>query len=196
MNKPFNLKLSKSGKIISVQNFDTMISGALKGLPQIDSVKKQQIGMQFAKSFGPNAFKESLETGAAIFPANAVAKEETWTVKGKLESPAKAAITIHYQLADVVEGTYLIHGEGTIVTDKVIDPAPVKEPPIKYDLTGSMIADIRVDQATGWINEVKLKQVMMGSMQIPDSPSLPGGLTIPITFNTDVNTTGIGLIKR
>ena len=58
-----------------------------------------------------------------------------------------------------------------------------------YKLNGSLITDIKIDKNTGWINEVKLKQIMKGSIEIQDNPQLPGGMTIPMTFNTDVLTT-------
>ncbi|SHN08474.1 DUF6263 family protein [Mucilaginibacter sp. OK098] len=190
MNKPFNLEMTKTGKIKSVQNIDKMVSEAIKSFPQIDSTKKEQVKAQFMQSFGPNAFKGSIEMGTAIFPDIPVAKEDKWTVKTQLESPAKATVTITYQLADIIEGTYLIHGEGSMVTDKNTEPAHINGLPIKYNLNGSLISDIRVDKATGWISEVKLKQAMMGDMQILDNPQVPGGMTIPMTFNTDVNTTG------
>jgi hypothetical protein len=190
MNKPFNLEMTKTGKIKSVQNIDKMVSGAMKSFPQIDSAKKEQVKAQFMQSFGPNAFKGSIEMGTAIFPDTPVAKEDKWTVKTQLESPAKATVTITYQLADIIEGNYLIHGEGTMVTDKNAAPTHINGLPVKYGLNGSLISDIRVDKTTGWITEVKLKQAMMGDMQILDSPQVPGGMTIPMTFNTDVNTTG------
>jgi hypothetical protein len=190
MNKPFNLEMTKTGKIKSVQNIDKMVSAAMESFPQIDAAKKEQVKAQFMQSFGPNAFKGSIEMGTAIFPDVPVAKEDKWTVKTQLESPAKAAVTINYQLADIIEGTYLIHGEGTIITDKNAGPVQINGLPVKYNLNGSLISDIRVDKATGWINEVKMKQVMMGDMQILDNPQVPGGMTIPMTFNTDVITTG------
>jgi hypothetical protein len=190
MNKPFNLEMTKTGKIKSVLNIDKMVSGAMESFPQINAAKKEQVKVQFMQSFGPNAFKGSIEMGTAIFPDIPVAKEDKWTVKTYLESPAKAAVSVNYQLADVIEGVYLIHGDGTITTDKNAQPTHINGMPVKYNLNGSLISDIRVDKTTGWINEVKLKQVMMGNMQILDNPSVPGGMSIPISFNTDVNTTG------
>ncbi|MDB5087281.1 MAG: hypothetical protein JWR09_1275, partial [Mucilaginibacter sp.] len=154
MDKPFNLEMTKTGKIKSVQNIDKMVSEAIKSFPQIDSTKKEQVKAQFMQSFGPNAFKGSIEMGTAIFPDVPVAKEDKWTVKTQLESPAKAAVTITYQLADIIEGIYLIHGEGTMATAKNTEPAHINGLPIKYHLNGSIISDIRVDKATGWISEV------------------------------------------
>jgi hypothetical protein len=190
MNKLFKLEMTKTGKIRSVKNIDKMIAGAMENFPQIDASKKEKIKEQFMQSFGPNDFKGSIEMGTAIFPDVPVAKEGKWTVKTNLESPAKALVIINYQLADIVEGIYLIHGDGTLVTDKNAGPIHINGLSIKYNLNGSIISDIRVDKATGWINEVKLKQAMMGDMQILDNATVPGGMTIPMTFNTDVNTSG------
>jgi hypothetical protein len=189
MNKPFNLEMTKTGKIRSVQNIDKMVAAALNNFPQIDSVKKDQVKEQFMQSFGPNAFKGSIEMGTAIFPGIPVAKEDKWTVNTMLQSPAKAAVAINYQLTDIIEGLYLIHGDGTLTTDKNAEPTVINKMPVKYDLHGSIISDIRVDRVTGWISEVKLRQVMMGNLQILDTPAIPGGMTIPMTFDTDAMTT-------
>ncbi|MDP9078361.1 MAG: DUF6263 family protein [Bacteroidota bacterium] len=190
MNKPFNLEMTKTGKIRSVTNVDKMIIGALQNVPGVDSVKKARFSAQFMQSFGPNAFKGSIEMGTAIFPNTFVAKGDSWTVVNKLLSPAETTVSSTYQLADVVAGTYFIHGEGTLATDTSVKPVNINGLAVKYNLKGSMISDIRIDKTTGWITEAKLKQVMMGAMQFPDSSSLPGGMTVPITFNTDVKTAG------
>ncbi|MCR8557960.1 hypothetical protein KXD93_09920 [Mucilaginibacter sp. BJC16-A38] len=190
MNKPFNLEMTKTGKIRSVTNVDKMIIGALQNVPGADSIKKAQFTAQFMQSFGPNAFKGSIEMGTAIFPNTFVAKGASWTVTNKLMSPAETTVSSTYQLADVVAGTYFIHGEGTLASDTSAKPVNINGLAVKYNLKGSMISDIRIDKTTGWITEAKLKQVMMGDMQFPDSPSLPGGMTVPISFNTDVATAG------
>ncbi|ASU35876.1 DUF6263 family protein [Mucilaginibacter xinganensis] len=190
MNKSFNLEMTKTGRIRSVQNIDKMVSAAMESFPQIDAAKKEQVKAQFMQSFGPNAFKGSIEMGTAIFPDRPVAKDDKWTIKTSLESPAKAEVAITYTLADVVGGMYVIHGDGTITTDKNAGSVKINSMPIKYNLNGTIISDIRVDKATGWISEVKMKQAMMGDMQILDNPQVPGGMTIPMTFNTDVNTAG------
>ena len=59
---------------------------------------------------------------------------------------------------------------------------------MKYDLNGTTLTDIKVNRSTGWISEVKLKQLMSGNIEILDNPQMPGGMTIPMTFNTEVTT--------
>jgi len=188
MNKPFNIEMTKSGKVKSVTNIDKLYS-AFDTFTQVDSARREQVKTMLMQSFGPNAFKGSIEVGTAIFPAKPVAREGKWLVNTNLEAPVKAAVAINYQLVDVAGGLYIIHGDGTITSDKNAAPASVNGMPVKYNLNGSLISDLRVDKATGWISEMKLKQVMMGDMQILDNDKVPGGITVPMSVNTDAVST-------
>ena len=188
MDKPFNIEMTKSGRVKSVTNLDKIFS-TFDTFTQVDAARREQVKTMLMQSFGPNAFKGNIEVGTAIFPATPVAKEGKWTVNTILESPVKSAVSVNYQLVDVVAGLYIIHGDGTITCDKNAAPADVSGMPVKYNLNGSLVSDIRVDKATGWISEIKLKQVVMGDMQILDNPKVPGGMTVPLSFNTDAITT-------
>ena len=188
MNKPFNIEMTKSGRVKSVTNLDKIFA-TFDTFTQVDAARREQVKTMLMQSFGPNAFKGSIEVGTAIFPAAPVAKDGKWVVNTSLESPVKAAVSVNYQLVDVAAGLYIIHGDGTITSDKNAAPSDINGMPIKYNLNGSMVSDIRVDKATGWISEVKLKQIMMGDMQILDNPKVPGGMTVPLSFNTDAVTT-------
>lgn len=188
MNKPFNIEMTKSGRVKSVTNLDKIFA-TFDTFTQVDAARREQVKTMLMQSFGPNAFKGSIEVGTAIFPAAPVAKDGKWVVNTSLESPVKAAVSVNYQLVDVAAGLYIIHGDGTITSDKNAAPTDINGMPIKYNLNGSMVSDIRVDKATGWISEVKLKQIMMGDMQILDNPKVPGGMTVPLSFNTDAVTT-------
>ncbi len=185
-NKPFNITLTKSGKVISVENMDKIIAGVFDGFTQIDATKKEQLKAQFSQSFGPDAFRGSIEIATAIYPDKAVAKNDKWTVNTMLSAPVKANVQMNYELTDILGDSYQIHGEGTMNTDKNAKPMVVNGLSISYNLNGTTITDIKADKTTGWISEVKSKQAMKGDMQIPDGPSVPGGMTIPMTFATDI----------
>ncbi len=189
MGRPFNIMLTKSGRIKSVDNIDKMFNNVFDGFPQIDTVKKAQLKSQLMQSFGAAAFKGTFEMGTAIFPNNPVVKGDKWNINTHLESPTGINVQTIYQLTDIAGNFYLIHGDGTMTTDKNAPLGTINGMPMKYDLSGTTLTDIMVDKTTGWINEVKLKQVMQGSIAIQDNPKLPGGITIPMTFNTDVLTT-------
>ena len=189
MNQTFNISLTKKGKIQSVDNIEKIINGVFEKFPKIDQEKRDQLKKQFQQSFGADAFKGSLEMGTAIFPPGAVSKDDKWTVHTSTAAPTKADVQTVYQLTDITPEFYLIHGDGTLATDKDAKPGEINGMPMKYDLNGSLLTDVKIDRNTGWISEVKSKQVMKGSIEIQDNPKLPGGMTIPMTFNTDIVTT-------
>ncbi|MFI5139212.1 MAG: DUF6263 family protein [Sphingobacteriales bacterium] len=191
MNHPFNITLSKSGKVTSVENIQKMINTVFDGFPKIDTAKKQQFKKQFTESFGAGSFKDVLEMGTAIFPTAAVGKNDTWTINTVAASPAKANVATTYQLVDVTGDFYQIHGDGTLVSDKDVKAAAINGLSMKYNLNGTSLIDIKVSKDTGWISEVNLRQLMSGNIEIADNPKAPGGMTIPMTFNIVVNTTDV-----
>lgn len=188
-NKPFNISLSRTGKVISVENAEKMISGVFDSFPEMDAAKKEQAKTQFMQSFGPNAFKGSIQSETAFFPDGAVAKNDSWVVNTALEGTIKANSHMTYRLTDISNDAYQIHGDGTTVTDKNAKPMQLNGLLITYNLNGTTTADIKADRKTGWMSEIKLTQQMKGDMQIPDGPSVPGGMNIPMTFTINTSVT-------
>ena len=188
MNKPFDVALTRSGKINSVQNVEKLISGAFSSFSTLDSSKREQLKTQFMQSFGPTAIKGNLEVGTAIFPDKAVSKNDKWTVNTNIKIPAEGNMLTVYQLTDFNKDEYLIHGDGILSMKKDAKPGMISGMPMKYNLGGTSVSDIKADRKTGWIKSVKIKQTMKGDIQILDNPKVPGGMSIPMTFVTDVTT--------
>ncbi|WP_295670443.1 DUF6263 family protein, partial [uncultured Mucilaginibacter sp.] len=148
--------------------------------------KKEQIKSQFVQSFGENAFKGSLENGVATFPNSGVAKNAKWTVNSNLSSPAKARVKTVYQLTDISPTVFIIHGEGIITTDEDTKPEQGDGTPVKYELNGGVVTDIKIDKKTGWISGLYIKQFTEGNLEIMDNPKTPGGMTIPMMIKTEI----------
>jgi hypothetical protein len=178
IDKPFTSTFTKSGKIHSVENVESMISSVLDGFPQLQGAQKDQLKAKFIQSFGGGAIKGSIEMSTAVFPEIAVAKNDKWTIHTMLQSTMKANVTTVYQLTDVTPSNYVIHGEGGIVT--ITDP--VEGMPMKYDMKGTMVSDVKADKVTGWITESKIKQNISGTVSIKDNPDTPGGITFPMSM--------------
>jgi hypothetical protein len=190
MNKPFNITLSATGKVRSIKNMDRIIAGAFDAFPKIDSAKKKLIKNQFEQSFGENALKGSLETGTAIFPQMAVAKNDTWTVNTRMTLPVTTNVETVYRLVDLSGDFYQVHGDGDLMGDAALKPVEINGMPAKYSINGTMLTDIKIDKKTGWIFEAKIRQLLDGNIEIIDNPKTPGGMTIPMIFNTEITTTG------
>lgn len=189
MDKPFNITISKNGKVKSVENVEDLITNTINSFQQVDTAKREKIKSQFIQSFGAKAFKENLELATAIFPEGYVRKNRKWVLNTRLESNMAANLQTTYQLLDLTDDCYFIHGNGIIVTDDNAGPTSINGLPVKYHLTGTMICDIEADRSTGWVTELNLNQTMTGNFEIQDNPKLPGGMTIPITINNDQTTT-------
>ncbi|MDR6940478.1 DUF6263 family protein [Mucilaginibacter pocheonensis] len=189
VNKPFTAIFTKSGKIKSVENIENMISSVLDGFPQVQGPQKDQIKAQFIQSFGAKAIKGSIELATAVFPETPVSKNDKWTINTTLESAMTAKVTTVYQLTDITPTSFIIHGDANIATNANDDFKRVNDMPMKYNMTGTMTADIIADKITGWISESKTKQTISGTVEIKDNPKIPGGVTFPMSvINASVTT--------
>ena len=54
--------------------------------------------------------------------------------------------------------------------------------PMKYDMSGSMSSEIKVDKETGWIIEATITQEITGDAYIKENPQIPEGMKIPMTM--------------
>jgi hypothetical protein len=77
-----------------------------------------------------------------------------------------------------------------MATDSNAKPSEINGIPMRYQLEGTTLTDIKLDKKTGWIIELNLKQLMEGNIEVKDNPKLPGGMTIPMSFTTEITTTG------
>jgi len=185
VDKPFTATINWKGRIRAVDNVENMIASVLDGFPQLQGPQKDQIKAKFVESFGGTAIKTSLESSMAIYPDNAVAKNDKWLLNTRLQTTMSAATTTNYQLTDITPTGYTIHGDGIISTNDNDDYKTISGMPMKYHMKGTVISDIRVDKVTGWITESHVKQDLSGTVSIKDNQQVPGGVTFPMTMSAE-----------
>jgi hypothetical protein len=182
--KQFLMKMTKVGKIIEVKNLDSIFENLLDQFPKISSQQKQQIKAQILQAYGEKAFKGSYEMVTNIYSNSAVEKGNTWTINTKLESGMAATLLTTYEFKGKIENYNLIIGNGKFETLDKDAYTQINGMPVRYDLTGTMNSTLKVDVKTGWIIDAKVNQSMSGNAEIKDNPNLPGGLTIPMSFES------------
>ena len=188
-NKPFQIKMTKSGKIKEVRDIELLFESAFGKFSQIPENQMAQIKTQWMKSYGEEAFKGNIEMVTAIYPDKPVNKGDSWVIKTKLESGMSADLTATYSYAENNSDYYLIVGDSKIAT---IDKDAYVESngmPMKYDLTGNMSSEIKVDKVSGWIIEAKIKQDIQGDVYIKGNPQMPEGMKIPMVMKNDMTYT-------
>jgi hypothetical protein len=186
-NKPFTATLTKSGRIRSIANAETMITSMIDGFKEVPPEKKEQLKNQLSQSFGSGALKSNLEMAISVLPETAVAKNDKWTIKNNLEGAMSAKVVFVYQLVDITPQSYVRHGNATLETDNTAGYKTISNMPMKYNMKGAMVSDVIVDKVTGWISSSKLKQNIDGTVEIKDNPQVPGGLTFPMSVTTETS---------
>ncbi len=186
IDKPFEVKMSKSGKVTDVKNVEDLWENAINQFEQIPEAQKEQLRAQITKAYGSKALKGNIEMVTAIYPENPVKKGDKWTVNTNLESGMSAKVTTAYEFADQTADFALIKGNSSIKTadkDAYIENNGMK---MKYDLEGTMSSEIKVDNNSGWIIEAKIKQAIEGDTYIKENPQIPNGMKIPMTMKSEM----------
>jgi len=185
-NKPFLVKMTKSGKVNEVKNIELIFSEIFNKFPQLSEAQKQQIKIQLMQAYGEKAFKGNIEMCSAIFSDSPVSKGDKWTIKTQLESAMSAKMESIYELKEITDTDCQIIGNSTITTADKDAYIVSNGMPLKYDMAGTMTSDIRIDKNSGWILIAKIGQSIKGTAYVKDNPQTPGGMAIPMTMNTDM----------
>jgi uncharacterized protein YajQ (UPF0234 family) len=185
-NNPFNLKMTKSGHVIDVKNIENLFN--FDKFTELTQAQKDQFKTQLSESYGEKTFKSNMESSMAIFPKGKVGKGDKWTVNGKLESGMSADIVTVYELKEIMPDYFVISGQSSINTlsKEYIQKSGMD---MRYDLKGTMTAEIKIDKKTGWIIESKMNQDISGITEIKDNERMPGGMKIPMKLVNKITVT-------
>ena len=186
-NKPFFVKMSRTGKVSEVRNIETIFAQLFDKFPQLTAAQKQQIQDQLMQAYGEKAFKGNLEMISAIFPDSPVSKGDKWPVNIQLESGMACKLETVYELTDIGRTYYQLSGNTIMESADKDAYIETNGMPLKYDLQGTMLSDIKINKKTGWIMNATITQAIKGTAYIKDNPKMPGGMTIPITMNSEMS---------
>jgi hypothetical protein len=185
-SKPFEVIMSKTGKVMEVNNIENLWEATINQFEILTEEQKEQMKAQVMKAYGANAQKGGIETVTAIYPDKPVRKGDKWTIQTRLESGIPGQVSTDYEFVDLTSDYALIKGVATIKTDDDEDAlVELGKAPMKYDLTGSMESEIKVDKQSGWIIEAKITQELKGETSVKATPEQPYGRVIPMRSITE-----------
>lgn len=179
-NKAFEVTLNKQGKVTDIKNVEKLFEAAIDQFAEIPEAQKKQIRSQLKQAYGSEAMKGSIEMVTAIYPEKPVYKGDNWTINTNLQSTIPMQVSTAYEFVNVTPDFAFIKGTSSIKTtnpEAYIDSYGML---IKYDLTGSMLSEIKVDKNTGWIIEATINQEVIGNTYIKESAQTPDELKIPM----------------
>lgn len=188
-NRPFQVTMTTKGKITGVKNLDKLFDSMFEGFPQLPEQQKAQMKAQLVRSYGEDAFKGNVEMTLAIYPDKPVATGDTWVIENKQKSGMPIEITTTYTYKANEANNYLITGDSKIKTtnpDQFVENNGMQ---MKYNMTGTMTSEIKVDKTTGWVREANLKQEMQGTTTVKANAQMPNDMQIPMTMHNDMTFT-------
>jgi hypothetical protein len=185
---PFELKLSKTGKVLEIKNLDSVIYAALDEF-ELGQTEREAFYKQLHENFNESSLKSSIELATAIFPNAPVAIGDKWAKQTTLKSLVPLKVTMVYELKEVTPTQFVIHGSAKIQTvdkDATVEMAGMY---MSYNLQGSLINELTVDRSTGWTKKGESRQVMKGSSTIKENPKSSQKMTVPIQVfsNTSIS---------
>lgn len=181
-NKPFQVKMTKTGKVTEVKNVEAVYKGMFERFPQLTVEQREEMRSKIMQSYGDKALKGNMEMLSAVFPDRAVAKGDTWKVQTQLEGVMNATLDGTYKLDEITPTEFVISGTSLFATTNT----GTSLVPFKYDMTGTTNSVLRIDKKTGWLIEGKINQNVKGAMSVKSSEKMPEGMTIPMEMIMDM----------
>lgn len=186
VNQSYTVKLSPQGRVLNVEGVEQMKAAVEKKVPP--GAEAGPLSNLSAVFLDKQGIKEATEGTMAVFPDKPVEQGQSWSEKrvmkvggGRIE---ESKWTLQKQEA----------GVATIGLTSSIRPnpdAPLMEAQgmkLRFDVSGTQEATIRVVEATGLIQMDQSQQQLKGDIKIGDSGQGQPMMTIPMVLDTKSKT--------
>lgn len=144
-----NLKMDKTGKVISITGFDPIYTKVANAVAIKDATQKAAFLKSFKESFSEKVLKDQFTKNLVLIPAKGAKIGDKWTHTENATPDGKIKLSTNYTLKSVGNGVAVINVAGGI---------PLKSDKKTQDgITRSMTSElsqngtITLDQNTGWI---------------------------------------------
>ncbi len=188
IGQSFNLVMSKNGKVQQIENLDRVWEAALADR-DVTASERQQILNQLNQTYGAKAMKGNIEMVTAIFPDGPVNPGDTWRTEADLNAGMEGRITTQYSFDGQEADHYLLTGRGNIETvnkDQYINTNGLD---LKFDMSGTVDSQVKVDRSSGWISTATIVQSIEGKADMKANEQMPNGLSIPMKIKSELNIT-------
>jgi len=188
-NIPFNVKISKRGKVVYIQNYDSLLWTSLDDLTFDRADLRQIVKADIKRLFGSEMFKSNFGQSSAIFPDHPVSIGEQWTTDITLNAGITAKSKTTYELKGMDGKCYVILGTINTNSENKDEYKEFMGMQVKMDATCLTTSTTKVNKKTGWIKEQIMNCEMTNSSKIKESSQLPNGLSTDIKMNMQITIT-------
>ena len=191
LNVPFSMTITKAGRVLTVNGLEKLFANLSASFPEATEAQKAQFKAQMQQSFSEKSIRTNFQDAFAVFPKRNVGVNDTWAAASELESAGiNAHIKTTYTLKEITGDAYLVHGDGGVAQDaNSTGYRQTNGMEMRFvNIKGTQTTALKLDKNTCWIIESKVTKNISGTVDIKDSPKMPGGLTFPMTVIGDLTT--------
>ena len=186
IDKPFNLRLNKSGKVEKIENLENIYSNLLDDVKGISKKQKEELQLQLKDKFNETAFKEEIEIFTNVYPSEKVAINEKWSKKSnKTLMNLKGFYENTFKLRKLQKTSAFIDGNTLMVNFKNESTAFPQ-----YNLNGTVKLKFKINTKTGWIKEGLLDQKLKGYLEVIDNTKNNKTAKRPLTIDNRIMISG------
>jgi len=184
VGKSYTMMMSNTGRILETKGTDSIFNDLFSQVPeQVRAMMKKSI----ASAYGDSAIKKSAEMSRALYPAKAVKEGDSWAVENgggqNIMTPKVKGI---YTLDKVTDTEYQISNKSKIEIVNSPTPMEMLNYSMKYDVSGSMTSQNKIDRKTGMVTELKAVQDIKGMIILKTSMSNSEEMVMPITAKNEI----------
>lgn len=186
IDKPFNLRLNKSGKVEKIENLENIYSNLLVDVKGISKKQKEELQLQLKDKFNETVFKEEIEIFTNVYPTEKIALNEKWSKKSnKKLMNLKGFYENTYKLRKLQKTSAFIDGNTLMVNFKNESKAFPQ-----YNLNGTVKLKFKLNTKTGWIKEGLLDQKLKGYVEVIDNTKNNKTSKRPLTIDNRIMISG------
>ncbi|WP_285009138.1 DUF6263 family protein [Pedobacter faecalis] len=181
VGKPFQIKMTRLGKITDATNLQQILESAFK---ESSGLSEEQRG-QISGAFGTESFKRNLESFSGIYPTQAVAKGDTWTVHHEAPGNIGMSMDAKYTLSETTATHYVLNANSTLNTDT--QQSVGGDRTAQVVLGGTLTGNLKLDRKTGWVSDGKITTSMKGTTTMSKAGADGEDVKIPMEMTMEMS---------
>ncbi len=186
VNQSYVVKLSPKGRVLDVSGVEQMKAAVQKKLPPgADAGPMGSIAAMFLDKQGVKEMTESL---MGVYPDKPVEQGQSWSEKRLLTTGFGRIEESKWTLQKQEAGVATIGLTSAIRSNPDSPPMDAQGMKLRFDVSGSQEATIRIVEATGLIQMEQGHQQFKGEIKVGDSAQGQPMMAIPMVLDTSSKT--------
>jgi hypothetical protein len=182
INEPFTMVITPTGETREIKGLAELLDNAIDQLEGLNDEIKESLKSQF----GGAAVTDNLRYMHDFYPPAPVKAGASWTAERVINSGAMEleVSTLYTFVGREENGLVRIQVEGDILTNPDAEPMDIMGMSFTYDLAGTQMGFLLVEETTGLVERSEITQAFTGEMKADSE--MTGPMTISMIVDNTV----------